>query len=531
MLKVNEFEYGIDSGKSQNWESFYLDRRNNSWYNYSSSRELMENLDDLADIIKDFLDYQVPRLSYLNSYITGNNFGIMHRRKRTDPTKADYRCRHNYGKYISRFISGYTFGIPVRIEGQSDDENELIKTLNKTNKLNALNLELAFDSITYGRAYEVHFRNSEDKDKIMLSSVFETFCIYDDTIEHKKIAGVRIPTIWEGNEEYIKPTVWTEDKIYDFEKTPKADIKLILASTRDEYGVAVANPREHMYKQVPVIEWKNGRDRQGDVELVIPQIDQYDGAQSDIANYMYDFNEATLVIKGDMNRFRFSGKELSEQQRMFNESLREKNMLVLFTGRDGDGRPTSMEAEYLYKQYDVEGTEAYKNRLNRDIHKMANVPDLSDESFSGTDSGQVMKYKTFGLGLSSSTRLNEYEACLRERYKLVSNIHEYLHETTIEHEDLDIHFTENLPKDFWEEINKFTMAGGELSLETMLNLLSFIDDSRAEMEKLNKQQENFEVIDDYSQLNGEIYNNEQRQQAKDNKETDSTGNRQDIRNR
>ena len=528
MLKVNEFEYGMNNGNFNNWENFYLDRRNNSWYNYSSSQELMENLGDLEDIIKDFLKYQVPRLSYLNSYVTGNNFGIMHRRKRTDPTKADYRCRHNYGKYISRFISGYTFGVPVRIEGNSDEETELIRYLNKINKLNALNLELAFDSISYGRAFEVHFRNSENKDKIMLSSVFETFCIYDDTIEHKKIAAVRIPTVWEGGEEYIKPTVWTEDKIYEFEKTSKRDLELVLAKNQVLDGEEVPNPREHMYKQVPVIEWKNGRDRQGDIELVIPQIDQYDGAQSDIANYMYDFNEATLVIKGDMNRFRFSGKELSEQQKMFNESLREKNMLVLFTGRDGDGRPTSMEADYLYKQYDVNGTEAYKNRLNRDIHKMANVPDLSDENFSGTDSGQVMKYKTFGLGLSSSTRLNEYDSCLRERYQLISNIHEYTNEQTISYDDLKIHFTENLPKDFWEEINKFTMAGGELSLETMLNLLSFIDDSREEMDKLRKQEESFEQVDDYKELSGEQYNNEQQEEQEN---LDPRGNKQDIGDR
>ncbi|WP_145461895.1 phage portal protein, partial [Staphylococcus saprophyticus] len=57
----------------------------------------------------------------------------------------------------------------------------------------------------------------------------------------------------------------------------------------------------------------------------------------------------------------------------------------------------NVDAEYIYKQYDVSGVESYKNRINDNIHMFTNTPDMTDENFSGTTSGEAMKYKLFGL--------------------------------------------------------------------------------------------------------------------------------------
>lgn len=68
-----------------------------------------------------------------------------------------------------------------------------------------------------------------------------------------------------------------------------------------------------------------------------------------------------------------------------------------------DGSKSQTDAKYVYKQYDVDGVEAYKERLQKDIHKISFVPDLTDEAFSGTQSGEAMKYKLFGFQHMSAT--------------------------------------------------------------------------------------------------------------------------------
>ena len=90
-------------------------------------------------------------------------------------------------------------------------------------------------------------------------------------------------------------------------------------------------------------------------EDVIPQIDAYDAAQSDTANYMTDLNEATLVITGDLNLQKYTVKEMIE--------MKKANLLLLSSGINPDGSREQTDAKYVYKQYDVTGAEAYKDRL------------------------------------------------------------------------------------------------------------------------------------------------------------------------
>src|SRR5699024_12195332 len=67
---------------------------------------------------------------------------------------------------------------------------------------------------------------------------------------------------------------------------------------------------------------------------------------------MQDLNDALLVIKGNLEI------DVKQAQRM-----KEKNLLMLQTEMDGEGKPSNADAFYIYKQYDVQGTESYKDRL------------------------------------------------------------------------------------------------------------------------------------------------------------------------
>lgn len=135
---------------------------------------------------------------------------------------------------------------------------------------------------------------------------------------------------------------------------------------------------------MPIIEYENNKFRQGDFEDVLALIDMYDGAQSDLANYSQDLNDAMLKIIGNLDLDVEDAKE-----------MKKNNIIFLKTEPNADGRESTANADYIYKQYDVQGSESYKTRIANDIHLFTATPNLSDENFAGNMSGEVMKYKLF----------------------------------------------------------------------------------------------------------------------------------------
>ena len=170
--------------------------------------------------------------------------------------------------------------------------------------------------------------------------------------------------------------------------------------------------------------------------------------------------------------------------------MKKANLLLLANGINPDGSKSQTDAKYIYKQYDVSGTEAYKNRLQSDIHKISFVPDLTDEAFSGTQSGEAMKYKLFGFQQLAKTSQRGFKKGLMRRYRLLLNMKNYTNEAT--NADLGsftVTFTPNLPKAVLDELRALTSAGVEFSQETLMGLASFVDDIQAELDRVKAEQE------------------------------------------
>ena len=113
---------------------------------------------------------------------------------------------------------------------------------------------------------------------------------------------------------------------------------------------------------------------------------KYSAFPSVPANDFEYFTNALLVISGVLVE--------DEEGLNFKE-----NRVLNFAGTDG-------KAEYLLKNINDSALENYKNRLVEDIHKFAQIPNLTDEKFAGNVSGESMKYKLMGLeNIISSTNL------------------------------------------------------------------------------------------------------------------------------
>ncbi|RYR80743.1 phage portal protein, partial [Staphylococcus pseudintermedius] len=137
----------------------------------------------------------------------------------------------------------------------------------------------------YGRAYEIVYRDFEDKDTFKVLDPKSTFVVYDQTLDKKVVAGVRYFEKQDKDKVPVQHVeVYTTDKIYYIE---------IKGGTYHRVEEV-----EHYYNDVPIIEYLNDQFKQGDFENVIALIDLYDSAQSDTANYMTDLNDAMLAIIG-----------------------------------------------------------------------------------------------------------------------------------------------------------------------------------------------------------------------------------------
>lgn len=475
MNKVNEFEYGADISYSKDVNVNYVsfDVESNLHYRFSSAKELLKDPDTLASMIQHHHEHQVPRLQVLDEYYKAKNTNIIKNSRRKEKEKSDHRSAHNFGKVLSTFDVGYNTGNPIKVQIDDEGKQSNIDEFNLNNDIDGLNGELWLDMDKYGRAYDISYRDSGDTDYVDLCNVFETFVVYDTSVKREPIMAVRYPKTRfskHADKQFIRPTIYTKDKIITYDETTLAAIKL-------------SNPQEelHEYKEVPINEYAPNRFRMGLYEDILSLIDLYDAGQSDTANYMTDLNNALLVISGDIEASGLTTDDAVKQK--------DANLLLLEAGVDINGNKTSIVADYIYKQYDVNGVEAYKDRVRKDIHEISMIPDLTDANFSGVQSGEAMKYKLFGFEQMTAVKQRLFKKSLMRRYRLLFNLKSAIAE--VENADLKgmrVIFTPNLPKAILEELKALVDAGAMLSQETILGLSSFVTDVNAELERVKKEQ-------------------------------------------
>lgn len=455
--KSYQFERDMDTEEfDDRVDTLEFDEDSNSHFVYDDIEKLLNMTDgyaDLAYMIRLFFNSQRERLDILDAYSKGQNSTILSGRRRLDKNKADYRIRHNYGGYISNFITGFIMGNPITVASEEKDTDDIkdIEDIHFYNDIDALNYDLAYDASRYGRSFELHYRDEDSVDRIVLIDASEMFVIRSADVTKRMIAAVHCP-VYNGK---VNLTIYTDKERITFKEFKSEAITL----AEDER-------KEHMYGMVPVVEWWSNRYRTGDFENSIPIIDAYDSAQSDTANYMSDLNDAMLVIEGDVQSSGLGIKDFKE--------MKDANMLVLESGMSSEGKERKLTAGYIYKQYDVQGTEAYKDRLINDIFKLSNIPNLDDDKFS-TASGIAIQYKLIGLRQIQAIKENYFSKALRRRYQLIENIHRELNDTEIKANALTFTFHPNIPQDVWEEVEKYIEAGGDLSQETLQELASFTD--------------------------------------------------------
>lgn len=417
-------------------------------------------------VLKKILDKDkadTARYIELEKYYAGKHTAILNK-KVSNPHAPNNKIINPYPSYIVDTLSGYMVGEAITYSSLDEAALSSLLDVITYNDGAAEDMSVARDMSIFGCAYELLYIDADGMTRFIKVSAKDMIIIYDDTIEQNIMYAIRKVPCYDiiKDKRYFKIEVYSADSI----KYYKSD---------ENFGnIVFEEEAPHFFNDVPVVEYKNNEMEIGDFETIIPLIDAYDRLESDSLDDYDAFVDAYMILTG-VNL----GKNKDEISAAVTK-LQEQRVMVF--------PDDNSHASYLTKQTSDTTVENLKNRIAADIHKFAKVPDLADKEFASNASGIAIKFKLYGTETLIANKERFFVKGLQRRIELIFNILN-IKGNSYSWQDIEIHFTRNVPTNETEIADVVQKLSGIVSNETLLAQLPFISDISAEMERLNADKE------------------------------------------
>lgn len=384
---------------------------------------------------------------------------------------------HAFPRYITTMASGYLIGSPVSYLVPDDAQKAALQELSDAyDKMNAdsVDAELAKHASIYGVGIELAYADEQSNPRTASIDPRGAFVVYDDTVAHAPLFGVQHYKVVNaaGEDDGYRVNVYTAERAYGYNVK---SLSAIPTEAPDEVD-------EHYFGGVPMVEFWNNDEEEGDFRPVISLIDAYNTLQSDRINDKTQFVDALMVLSGasldddeDYDPDDETGNKRSAAQR-----LREDRLIQL---------PKDAELKYLNKQLNEEDTEVLKDAIKADIHKMSMIPDLTDENFAGNSSGVAMRYKL--LGLEQLTKIKErwFREGLQARMRLFSCFLGARGKAVLDADIVQITFKRSLPVNQKEIAEMVSKLHGIVPDKILLEQLDFVSNADSALDMLKEQKQ------------------------------------------
>ena len=263
---------------------------------------------------------QLARWAKCKDYYEGRHDILAHK---VDDDDDVVRFNVNYAKYVVDVGLGYYLGEPVKYNSDKADKadkqrkeleggvkasikNGSVKLYDPdlSQKLDISRIQDVYDNETiseidskigkaigiYGEAYEQLYANSDENPEPRSTVVNPMNCIMvrDNTVEHNKLFAI----IYEIQEDL------NESKYYSITVCNDHNTKEYRSRDLDnfEFYLVEGSEQEHYFGEVPVVEYQNNDERQGDFEQIIPMQDALNELFSDRVT---DKKKATELMQSD----------------------------------------------------------------------------------------------------------------------------------------------------------------------------------------------------------------------------------------
>ena len=340
----------------------------------------------------------------------------------------------NYASYITSLFTSFLTSKPVEFQTKkttdfSDFKISYQDILNNMSK--------------YGKCYVI-VQNSGDKKFNRVIEPWSVFDIVDSGLDAQLVARCFVVV----GENYT---------VHVFTNTTHVTLTL-----KDKGTPALISSELHGFQgKIPIIEFVNNADQNDDYSLVRNLINFYNVVQSGRLNDRQELLDALLLAYG---------VSLTDQQR----ADLKKNRTIA-------GIPKDAKFEYLIKTVDEGQVEQVLKSVKQDIHRIAKVPDFSDENFYSTTSGIAMKYRLFLFNQKANEKKTNLSLGLLELLKL--------HYTDDIVKDIDVVISSSLPSNDLEISQMVSNLDGKVDTPTMISQLSFVDDGNEIFELAKKELE------------------------------------------
>ena len=419
--------------------------------------------------IREIVVKQSYQMKYqkLERYYVGDH-DILHS-ERTDKTGGDNRIVNNMARYITDTATGYFLGQPVVYSSENEEYLQTIQDIFDYNDEQDHNTELGKQCSIKGDCFEMVYLDEDGRIRLGLVFPENLILFYETESEFTSpLAAIRMVRGMDKNGNILlRVEFWTWTRV-------------IYLQSFNGGVLEVTGWKEHYWNDVPFCEYVNNRERIGDFEGVLSEIDAYNRVQSNTANYFQYNDDAILKVTrlGDVD-----SKDIAQMKR--------ERAVIL---EDGG------EVGWILKTVDDTALENYKNRLREDIHLGANVPNMTDEAFGGNLSGVAVSYKLWGLEQICAIKERKFKRALQRRIELITHVLNLLGHN-YDYRDLDMQFRRNKPQNILEQSQIIGNLSSMLPKETLLQLLPFVDNPKEELEKLEEEkQEGVESFGMYQNL-------------------------------
>ena len=419
--------------------------------------------------IREIVVKQSYQMKYqkLERYYVGDH-DILHS-ERTDKTGGDNRIVNNMARYITDTATGYFLGQPVVYSSENEEYLQTIQDIFDYNDEQDHNTELGKQCSIKGDCFEMVYLDEDGRIRLGLVFPENLILFYATESEFTSpLAAIRMVRGMDKNGNILlRVEFWTWTRV-------------IYLQSFNGGVLEVTGWKEHYWNDVPFCEYVNNRERIGDFEGVLSEIDAYNRVQSNTANYFQYNDDAILKVTrlGDVD-----SKDIAQMKR--------ERAVILEDGGD---------VGWILKTVDDTALENYKNRLREDIHLGANVPNMTDEAFGGNLSGVAVSYKLWGLEQICAIKERKFKRALQRRIELITHVLNLLGHN-YDYRDLDMQFRRNKPQNILEQSQIIGNLSSMLPKETLLQLLPFVDNPKEELEKLEEEkQEGVESFGMYQNL-------------------------------
>jgi len=407
-------------------------------------------------------------------------------RELADFMKVNNKVNNSFVSEIVDTKQGYMIGIPVtyslssgalnvtkkspeEVLSETEENNKITSQLirlQKSTNLHDLNMETIKKTSICGTSSRLLFVSKSSSNALDVTDIkavnvepWETIFIYDrtglDLLVAIRYYYINVLSDNDSVKAKLKLEIYDKTSIYYYVENDNSTFDI---DTSEEL-----NPRTHLFDNVPLFEFKNNNERQGDCDKVLALIDTYDKTVSDLSSELEQFRLAYIALFG----LKASKADL--------DKLRQTGMFEMT--KEG-------KVEFVTKDINIDQIMSYLNKLENNIVRFAKSVNFKDENFYGNLSGIAIRYKLMQLEEKAMTTQVKFEVADSYMWKLLEPMLNFISNIEFSYLYIERQFTRNIPVNLLEEARIQTELEGSVSTKTRLSVASFVQNADIEYQEL-----------------------------------------------